>query len=219
MKKIVFLIFLLSIILTFPCGIILADSEERITAQYVKTSDGDTARFIVEGENVRVRFLGINTPEVSGENKVEEPYGQEALLYTQNILEHAKKIEIEFDDVANKEDRFGRKLAWIWVDDELLEVKILQQGLAKTYMLKNNYRYAKELKEAEKEAKNEKAGLWNDTKQEEKKTNPNHVGKNEEIFQKPTYENDEETNRIMVYAIIFVILVIIIATLKNRRAK
>ena len=68
-------------------------------------------------------------------------------------MENANKIEIEYDDVADHEDRYGRKLAWIWVDDELLECELLEQGLAKTYMLKNNYKYASELKASEKIAK------------------------------------------------------------------
>ena len=44
-------------------------SSERTKVKYLKTSDGDTMRAVIDGENVRIRFLGINTPEVSGENK------------------------------------------------------------------------------------------------------------------------------------------------------
>ena len=146
---------MLFFILIMACGFMIVppmvEASGRIAATYVKTSDGDTARLIIDGENVRVRFLGINTPEVSGENKIEEPYGKEALEYTKNKLENAKKIEIEYDDVADHEDRFGRKLAWIWVDDALIEIELLEAGLAKTYMLKDGYRYAAELKEAVKE--------------------------------------------------------------------
>ena len=149
---------------------VCASTSAKQEVKYLKTSDGDTARFVVDGENIRVRFLGINTPEVSGENKVEEPYGKEAMEYTKRRLESAKKIEIEYDQVADKEDRFGRKLAWIWVDDELFELELLRQGLAKTYMLKKNYQYAAELKEAEKEAKQAEIGVWS---KESENTNNN----------------------------------------------
>ena len=145
-------------------GCAFAASGERIPVKYLKTSDGDTMRVMLDGENTRVRFLGINTPEVSGEDKIEEPWGNEALAFTREKLDKAKKIEIEYDDVADHEDRFGRKLAWIWVDDELFEVKLLEEGLAKTYMLKNNYRYANELKAAERKAKQAKIGVWSDEK-------------------------------------------------------
>ncbi|MBQ9279569.1 MAG: thermonuclease family protein [Clostridia bacterium] len=169
-KKFLLIIFTI-ICLMIPAVYAVNTESGRIEVGYIKTSDGDTARFMLDGENVRVRFLGINTPEVAGENKVEEPYGNEASLYTKNKLENAKKIEIEYDDVADREDRYGRKLAWIWVDDELLEIELLEQGLAKTYMLKNNYRYATELKEAESKAKDQKIGLWNDTEANSKETN------------------------------------------------
>ena len=139
---------------------------EKIAVKYLKTSDGDTARVMLDGENVRVRFLGINTPEVSGEDKVEEPFGNEALAYTKERLDHAKKIEIEYDDVADHEDRFGRQLAWVWVDDELFELELLEKGLAKTYMLKNDYKYAKELKTAESKAKLAKVGVWSSSSEE-----------------------------------------------------
>lgn len=159
-KKIIFL--LIGILLLSLPAFVYGNVEDRISVKYLKTSDGDTARFELDGENVRVRFLGINTPEVSGENKVEEPYGNEALEYTKNKLENANKIEIEYDDIADHEDRYGRKLAWIWVDDELFECELLEQGLAKTYMLKNNYKYANELKASEKIAKEKGIGVWNE---------------------------------------------------------
>ena len=60
-------------ILVVFCSTIFATNTqegERISVKYLKTSDGDTMRAIIDGENVRIRFLGINTPEVSGEDKV-----------------------------------------------------------------------------------------------------------------------------------------------------
>ena len=180
-------------------------ANSKFQAQYLKTSDGDTARFVVDGENIRVRFLGINTPEVSGEDKVEEPYGNEALAYTKEKLDNAKKIELEYDDVADKEDRFGRKLCWVWIDGELYELELLEQGLAKTYMLKNNYKYAKELKEAEKKAKIAKAGVWSD---EENATYDNYESNddvtvssnnNEDLLINSNNTNDSYPNQNNIY--------------------
>ena len=216
-KKITWIaLFLIIISTTFVCGAI--NNSERISVKYLKTSDGDTMRATINGENVRIRFLGINTPEVSGEDKVEEPWGNEALLYTQNRLDNANKIEIEYDDVADHEDRFGRKLAWIWVDDELFELELLEQGLAKTYMLKNNYKYAKELKEAENKAKNAKVGVWSDEIPESNKPiSESNIGETnvEEplIFEESSSKDSFWLS--LVFAII-VILVIIVLT-KNKK--
>lgn len=149
------------LILSFAiCTVVFGAS--KFAAKYIKTSDGDTARFSINGENRRVRFLGINTPEVSGENKLEQPYGNEALAFASEKLENAKKIELEYDEHADKEDKYGRPLVWVWVDGALYQEEILKVGLAKTYMLENNYKYADRLKKAENEAKEGKLGIWSD---------------------------------------------------------
>lgn len=211
MKKICGMIVLILLCLFLPSTYASNTVNHRIQAKYMKTSDGDTARFEVDGENVRVRFLGINTPEVSGENKVEEPYGNEALAYTRQKLENAKKIEIEYDTVADKEDRYGRKLAWIWVDDELFELELLEKGLAKTYMLKNNYLYAAELKEAESKAKEAKIGVWNDEASQE-------VSEEKQVEQVvEEMVKSEETDRFSVESYIIIILVIFIISLLLKR--
>lgn len=209
MKKKYFVVFLVLFCFMIPSIYATSISSNRIEVKYLKTSDGDTARVELDGENVRVRFLGINTPEVSGENKVEEPYGNEALAYTKNKLENAKKIEIEYDTVADKEDRYGRKLAWIWVDDELFELELLEQGLAKTYMLKNNYLYAKELKEAEQRAKEQKIGVWSENVMQEVEFPTNEI---EEVFQ------NENVDKFSVgsYMIIFLVIIIISLLVKKK---
>ncbi len=173
-KLLIALIILICIVFN---AVAFAESE-RIEVKYIKTSDGDTARFEVNGEDRRVRFLGINTPEVAGEDKVEEPYGNEALEYTKSRLDNAKKFEIEYDENADKEDRFGRILAYIWVDGELFQEELVKNGYAKTYMMRANYKYADELKAAEREAKANKIGVWSE----------------EIINQKPETETKEEVN-------------------------
>ncbi len=207
-------------------------SSERTKVKYLKTSDGDTMRAVIDGENVRIRFLGINTPEVSGENKVEEPWGNEALAYTQKRLDEAQKIEIEFDDVADHEDRFGRKLAWIWVDDELFEVELLEQGMAKTYMLQNDYKYAKELKEAEQKAKKEKLGVWSGKTPEEymaskqastiENTSDSAKKISQDTLKEPelewTYEGDEEgfSWGTILAALLIIIIIVIVSQKKSK---
>lgn len=223
----------ISVLLGIMTSLVLAanSASERIAVKYLKTSDGDTARVELNGENVRVRFLGINTPEVSGENKVEEPFGNEALAYTKNKLDHAKKVEIEYDTVADQEDRFGRKLAWIWIDDELFELELLEQGLAKTYMLKNDYKYASELKAAEKKAKEAKVGVWSETETSNKENTshnadePENSAKTQEktemtnssVMQEKAEEHEEANFQWESYGIVVVIIFIILLILKNKR--
>ena len=116
--------------------------------------DGDTAKFNMNEEVVTVRFLGINTKETVHPEIGEEPFGKEASNYTKEKLENANKIELEFDKSASEKDKYDRYLAWVFVDDVLLQELLTENGLAETYMLQNNYKYAGVLQESEEIAKN-----------------------------------------------------------------
>lgn len=50
----------------------------------------------------------------------------------------------------------------MWIDDELLQNLLVENGLAETYMLQNNYKYDGMLQESEEIAKNNKLGIWNE---------------------------------------------------------
>ncbi len=124
-----------------------------------KCTDGDTAHFNINGNDTKVRFLGIDTPETVKANTPVQPFGKEASNYTCNALTQAKEIRIEYED-SNKVDKYGRSLGWIFVDDVLLQSELVRQGLAEVKYLEDTYKYATELKQAEKEAKMNQLGIW-----------------------------------------------------------
>ncbi len=146
----------------------------KITVELVSTVDGDTAKFKMNEETITVRFLGVNTKETVHPEIGEETWGKEASNFTKEKLEDATKIELEFDGHAEEKDKYNRYLAWIWIDDELLQNLLVENGLAETYMLQNNYKYAGILQESEEIAKNNKLGIWSeetgDTQQDENQT-------------------------------------------------
>lgn len=133
---------------------------EKIEVKFAEKVDGDTAKFDFNGEVITVRFLGIDTPETVHPTKAEEPFGKEASDFTEESLQNANKIELQYDTHAPKTDQYNRHLAWIWVDDSLLQAKLLEKGLAKTYMLQDNYAYAGILQESEENARMQKKGIW-----------------------------------------------------------
>ena len=124
-----------------------------------KCTDGDTAHFYINGEDTTVRFLGIDTPETVKPNTPEQPFGKEASNYTCNFLTNAKEIRIEYEE-SNKTDKYGRSLGWIFVDGVLLQTQLVKEGLAEVKYLEDHYKYANELKIAEKEAKANSLGIW-----------------------------------------------------------
>lgn len=122
-----------------------------------KCIDGDTASFIYKGKTEKFRFLSINTPEST--TKIEK-YGPEASEFTCNELKNAKKIEIEFDENSTKTDKYDRYLVYVFVDDELLQEKLLYNGLADLKYNKNNYKYTERLETANNHAKKELIGIY-----------------------------------------------------------
>ena len=131
---------------------------ERFQVELEKTVDGDTAWFNIDGERTKVRFLYIDTPEST---KVVEPYGKEASNYTANLLTNASKIELELNVDGDTKDKYDRLLAWVFVDGELLQEKLAQEGLVKKfYDYGADYTYKKEIIKADQEAKENKRGIY-----------------------------------------------------------
>lgn len=128
--------------------------------KYSKCVDGDTAKFILKNEEITVRFLAINTPEIKHGEKKAEYYGDEAKDYTCKRLEKANIIELEYDPNSDKTDKYGRYLAWIFVDNKLLQEDLVKKGYAETKYLYGDYKYTDTLKKYEAKAKEKRLGIW-----------------------------------------------------------
>lgn len=139
-------------------------ANEKKEVHLSKCTDGDTAHFLIDGTDVTVRFLAIDTPEYT---KEKEPYGKEASEYTCNALQAAKRITLEYDDSSTKSDKYGRQLAWIFVDDVLLQKQLVEQGLAEVAYLYGEYVYTDELEEVQRIAKEKGIGIWSSIEPEE----------------------------------------------------
>lgn len=150
MKRIGYLVLLL-----FFIPIII--KAERKEVYLEKCVDGDTAWFRIENSIIKARFLAIDTPEST--NKI-EPYGKEASKYTCNLLTKAKKIEIEYDPNSDKTDKYNRDLVWVFADNELLQEKIIENGLAEVKYIYGKYKYTSILEEKQRYAKENKLNIW-----------------------------------------------------------
>lgn len=134
---------------------------DKVAVTFSKCVDGDTAKVILNEKEITVRFLAIDTPETKHPKKGVEPFGKEASNYTCNRLKKAHTIELEYDG-KEKIDKYDRHLAWVFVDQSLLQKELIQKGYAEVAYLYDNYQYTNELKKEETKAKLEKKGKWND---------------------------------------------------------
>ncbi|KAG1640187.1 hypothetical protein G6F44_007079 [Rhizopus delemar] len=117
-------------------------------------------------ENCRISFVlsGVRAPRVGrAPNDKSEPYGQEALEYvSQKCLQH--DVEIEVENV----DKVGSFVGSLFVQGENLSVSLLERGLATIHEYSaDESHYVNQLYGAERDAKNEKKGLWADSEREE----------------------------------------------------
>ena len=130
--------------------------------------DGDTVHFGVSEDVfpdglVKIRFLGINTPESTG--KV-EPYGKKASQYTKDALSAASAIVLESDSDSWQLDSTGsRYLGWVWYKTEdsqeyrNLNVELLEQGLARITGI-SGIRYGSYCSAALSQAQEQKRNLY-----------------------------------------------------------
>ena len=125
------------------------------SGKVVSVMDGDTAKIVREdtGQQIKVRFAGIDSPEKK------QAYGQAARKYVNGLIA-GKTVRVE--PVAT--DRYGRTVGYIWLNDKEINLKIVAAGYAwmyRQYSPKPKRRAAK-YHNAEASAKVRKAGLWND---------------------------------------------------------
>lgn len=106
-------------------------------ARVTDVVDGDTIDVSPPVQGVdRVRLIGVDTPEVFGE---EEPCGPEASAFTEEQLA-GEQIQLEFDE--DKKDQYNRALAYVWRGDELFNETLVQQGYAEVLTIAPNDKYA-----------------------------------------------------------------------------
>ncbi len=158
MKKVLFLVF--SLLIIYPTVIFAQNRQVNVT--FSKCVDGDTAKFMLQNEEITVRFLAIDTPETKHPKKKEEPYGKEASDFTCKAIQNAKTIILEYDSDSDLYDKYNRHLAWVYVDDILLQDALIQNGLAKVAYLYGDYAYTSLLQEHEAIAKEKQIGIWSD---------------------------------------------------------
>lgn len=136
---------------------VTAGSGERVPVMVLEITDGDTIRVDLNGVETPIRLIGVDTPEKDGPYTDEECYGEQASRYTTGALAE-RRVELEFD--VERTDRFDRTLAYIWLDGELFNERILRQGYALLSTFPPNVRYVDRFATAQRRAREESAGLW-----------------------------------------------------------
>ena len=108
------LLILLSVVI-FSCNSRRDRAELAGFLDVTKVVDGDTF-WVADGseKGLKIRLIGVNTPETVHPQKPVEYYGREASDYVKSILT-GSKVKLQFD--VNRTDRYGRTLAYVYLKD------------------------------------------------------------------------------------------------------
>lgn len=114
-------------------------AENLIKAHVERVVDGDTIICNIDEEEITVRLIGIDAPEsVHPEEEKNTEEGELASEYTKEMLE-GRDIYLEYDIVT--EDKYGRTLAYVWINGELFNKRILKDGHAVLMTVLPNVKY------------------------------------------------------------------------------
>lgn len=118
------------------------------TARVKRVFDGDT----IELEDGRkVRYLGINAPEW------QEPLYRRAKQLNEKLVLR-KHIRLEYDE--ERKDKYDRVLAWVYVGDDPVNLRLVKEGLAHVFIILPNHSRSSELLQAQDEARGNRLGMW-----------------------------------------------------------
>jgi len=133
------------------------------TFKVVKVIDGDT---IVLDNGKRVRYIGIDTPEISYK-KTPDCYAKEAKEFNKNLVLN-KKVKLEKD--VSETDKYNRLLRYVYVINEstpsaiFINEELVKNGYAIVSTYSPDVEYVNKFLEAQEYARNNNLGLWSKCK-------------------------------------------------------
>lgn len=131
------------------------------TADVSRVIDGDTIIAAVNGQERRIRILGIDTPETVDPDEPVGCYGPEASNFAHQMLD-GQAITLRTDPTQDEVDRYDRALRYvILADGTNYSVAAAAAGTAKPYVFdRNPVREAPAIQAAADQARQQNIGMW-----------------------------------------------------------
>lgn len=128
----------------------------------IKVIDGDTIQVDINGKTETLRLIGIDAPETGDPRSLVSCFGNEATNKAKEIL-NGKSVQLEPDSTQGERDKYGRLLRYVFLENGTSFNKLMiSQGFAHEYTYRIPYKYQLEFKQAERQAREKKLGLWAD---------------------------------------------------------
>lgn len=107
---------------------ITAPENKGQTFKVLKIYDGDTIQVKGLGLIFKIRMVGIDAPEIGYDGQPSQPFSQESKKYLTTLLEN-KDIRLKSYGTGG----YNRQLAEIFLNNENINIKLIQAGLAEVY--------------------------------------------------------------------------------------
>lgn len=125
--------------------------------------DGDTIDIDNSGERIRLRLIGINSPESVDPRRPVECFGKEASRYASSVL-GGQRVSIALDLSQGEFDKYGRTLAYVFLSDGTsFNQLMIKEGYAYEYTYHTAYHHQKDFQRAQEDARQHERGLWSPT--------------------------------------------------------
>ena len=133
-----------------------------LSGTVVRTVDGDTVWVRLPSGIEKVRYIGIDTPEVHHPTRGEEPGGRAATEINRGLVGD-RPVRLEPD--VQLRDRYGRLLAYVWVRradgvEVMVNAEMVRLGYAQVMTIPPNVRHAEMFRKLAAEAREQRRGLW-----------------------------------------------------------
>jgi micrococcal nuclease len=128
-----------------------------VVTTVTRVVDGDTVEVELEGETEDVRYIGVDTPESVAPGEPVECFGERAAEVNRRLVE-GRRVRLVLG--AERRDRYGRLLAYVFADEMLVNAELLRRGFARTLAIPPNTDRAERFDRLEQQAANAGRGLW-----------------------------------------------------------
>ena len=142
-----------------PVGI-TAKVQRVVTGQSIEVVDTSQQQALIE----KIRLIGIESPDLQ-----QQPWGWEARDQLAELLGELQgeqwvlgEVLLEFD--AQEKDNFGRRLAYVWHDELLINEQLVKTGAVLAKPRSPNNKYQERLQRAQESARIMGYGIWNPEK-------------------------------------------------------
>jgi len=126
----------------------------------ISIADGDTITVDMEGKKEKIRFIGVDTPEVAhNANETSQCYADKAKAFTEASID-GKRVKLVADEKGSNRDKYGRLLRYVYNYQNMeLDETLVAEGYG---FAVDGFSYSRkeEFLDTMRDAESGKKGLW-----------------------------------------------------------